>query len=399
MLFTPFTFQNGKTAKNRIFKSAMEEQLAQNDQPSEKLVRLYDTWAKGGAGVLVTGNVIVAESGKGSINDVVISDGRSLEMLKKWAKAGTQNDTLLIMQINHAGKQSPAVVNKTPLAPSAVPLVGMDGFINPPRELTADEINGLIQQFVQTAKIAEQAGFSGVQIHAAHGYLISQFLSPHHNRRQDQWGGSLENRMRFLLETYTAIRTVVGKDFLVGVKLNSADFPKGGVDESESVQVVQKLSEMDIDFIEVSGGNYESPQMLAAKDSTRKREAFFIDYAEKARAVSQAPLIITGGFRSQNAMEDGYLDLVGVARPFALVPYLANQMQNGTYQTVQTDLIKTGVAFVDKKAGAMLEMNWYMTQMDLIGQGKQPDPKLSAWKMLLKTLWANGKAGLSTGRS
>ena len=399
MLFTPFTFQNGKTAKNRIFKSAMEEQFSQNDQPSEKLVRLYDTWAKGGAGVWVTGNVMVAESGKGSINDVVISDDRSLEMLKKWAKAGTQNDTLLIMQINHAGKQSPAVVNKTPLAPSAVPLVGMDGFINLPRELSADEINELIHQFVQTAKIAEQAGFSGVQIHAAHGYLISQFLSPHHNRRQDQWGGSLENRMRFLLETYTAIRTVVGKDFLVGVKLNSADFPKGGVDESESVQVVQKLSEMDIDFIEVSGGNYESPQMLAAKDSTRKREAFFIDYAEKARAVSQAPLIITGGFRSQNAMEDGYLDLVGVARPFALVPYLANQMQNGTYQTVQTDLIKTGVAFVDKKAGAMLEMNWYMTQMDLIGQGKQPDPKLSAWKMLLKTLWANGKAGLSTGRS
>ena len=399
MLFTPFTFQNGKTAKNRIFKSAMEEQFSQNDQPSEKLVRLYDTWAKGGAGVWITGNVMVAESGKGSINDVVISDDRSLEMLKKWAKAGTQNDTLLIMQINHAGKQSPAVVNKTPLAPSAVPLVGMDGFINLPRELSADEINELIHQFVQTAKIAEQAGFSGVQIHAAHGYLISQFLSPHHNRRQDQWGGSLENRMRFLLETYTAIRTVVGKDFLVGVKLNSADFPKGGVDESESVQVVQKLSEMDIDFIEVSGGNYESPQMLAAKDSTRKREAFFIDYAEKARAVSQAPLIITGGFRSQNAMEDGYLDLVGVARPFALVPYLANQMQNGTYQTVQTDLIKTGVAFVDKKAGAMLEMNWYMTQMDLIGQGKQPDPKLSAWKVLLKTLWENGKAGLSTSRS
>ncbi len=159
MLFTPFTFQNGKTAKNRIFKSAMEEQLAQNDQPSEKLVRLYDTWAKGGAGVLVTGNVMVAESGKGSINDVVISDGRSLEMLKKWANAGTQNDTLLIMQINHAGKQSPAVINKTPLAPSAVPLVGMDGFINPPRELTADEINGLIQQFVQTAKLPSRQAF------------------------------------------------------------------------------------------------------------------------------------------------------------------------------------------------------------------------------------------------
>ena len=113
-------------------------------------------------------------------------------------------------------------------------------------------------------------------------------------------------------------------------------------------------------------------------------------------------MIITGGFRLQNAMEDalssGHLDLVGVARPFALVPDLANQMQNGTYQTVQIDRIKTGVAFVDKKAGAMLEMNWYMTQMDLIGQGKQPNPKLSAWKVLLKTLWENGRAGLSTGR-
>ena len=242
-----------------------------------------------------------------------------------------------------------------------------------------------------------------MQIHAAHGYLISQFLSPHHNRRQDQWGGSLENRMRFLLETYTAIRAAVGKDFLVGVKLNSADFQKGGFDESESVQVVQKLSEMGIDFIEVSGGNYESPQMLAAKDSTRKREAFFIDYAEKARAVSQAPLIITGGFRSQTAMEEalssGHLDLVGVARPFSLVPDLANKMQNGTYQTVQTDRIQTGVALVDKKAGAMLEMNWYMMQMDLIGQGKHPNLKLSAWKVLLKTLWENGKAGLSTGRA
>ena len=393
MLFTPFTFQNGKTAKNRIFKSAMEEQLAQNDQPSEKLVRLYDTWAKGGAGVLVTGNVMVAESGKGSINDVVISDDRSLEMLKKWAKAGTQNDTLLIMQINHAGKQSPAVVNKTPLAPSAVPLVGMDGFINPPRELTADEINGLIQQFVQTAKIAEQAGFSGVQIHAAHGYLISQFLSPHHNRRQDQWGGSLENRMRFLLETYTAIRAAVGKDFLVGVKLNSADFQKGGFDESESVQVVQKLSEMGIDFIEVSGGNYESPQTRSLLYRLRRKSPC----SQPSSADYHRRLSFTRAM--EDALSSSHLDLVGVARPFALVTDLVNKMQNGTYQTVQTDRIKTGVAFVDKKAGAMLEMNWYMTQMDLIGQGKQPNLKLSAWKVLLKTLWENGKAGLSTGRA
>ncbi len=197
MLFQPFTFKNGKTAKNRFFKSAMEEQLAQHNQPTAQLVRLYDTWAQGGTGVLVTGNVMVADNGKGSINDVVLSDERSMDTLKAWAKAGTQNDTLLIMQINHAGKQSPKVVNVKPVAPSAVALQGMDGFINPPRELADNEIEMLIRQFAHTAQMAEKAGFSGVQIHGAHGYLISQFLSPHHNRRTDKWGGSLENRMRF----------------------------------------------------------------------------------------------------------------------------------------------------------------------------------------------------------
>ncbi len=403
MLFQSFTFPNGKTAKNRFFKSAMEEQLAKHNQPTNELVRLYDTWAKGGIGISVTGNVMVAENGKGSINDVVITDERSMDTLKAWAKAGTQNDTLLIMQINHAGKQSPKVINPVPVAPSAVALKGMDGFINPPRALADNEIETIIQEFIQTAKIAEQAGFSGVQIHGAHGYLVSQFLSPHHNQRTDKWGGSLENRMRFLVEIYQGIRAVVRPEFLVGLKLNSADFQKGGFDENDSIQVVQKMSELGIDFIEISGGNYESPEMLTAKASTQKREAFFIDYAEKARKVSQVPLIITGGFRSEQAMNDalnsGHLDFIGIARPLALMPDLPNKIKNGTYQTITTERIKTGFAPVDKKLGAVLEMDWYMYQMALIGQGKQPNPKLSPWKVLLKTLWENGKAGLSTGRS
>lgn len=403
MLFQPFTFANGKTAKNRFFKSAMEEQLAKQNQPTLPLVQLYGTWAKGGAGILVTGNVMVAENGKGSINDVVLTDERSLPTLQQWAKAGTQNDTLLIMQINHAGKQSPKVLSPTPVAPSAVALQGMDGFINPPRALTEAEIDTLIEQFATTAKIVEKAGFSGVQIHAAHGYLISQFLSPHHNRREDKWGGSLENRMRFLVEIYHAIRAAVQPEFLVGLKLNSADFQKGGFDETDSIQVVQKMAELGIDFIEISGGNYENPEMLSTKASSQKREAFFLDYAEKARAVCNAPLIITGGFRSENAMNEalqsGHLDFIGIARPFALQPDLPNQIQQGNYQTLVTNRIKTGFAPVDNKLGAVLEMDWYMYQMALIGNGKQPNPKLSPWKVLFKTLWENGKAGLSTGRS
>ena len=403
MIFQTFRFPNGQTAKNRLFKSAMEEQLAHNHQPSQALVRLYDAWAKGGAGVLVTGNVMVAENGKGSANDVVLTDERSLPVLEQWAKAGTQNDTLLIMQINHAGKQSPKVLSPVPVAPSAVPLQGMEGFINPPRALENDEIEVLIRQFARAAEIADKAGFSGVQIHGAHGYLVSQFLSPHHNRRTDKWGGSLENRMRFLVEIYQAIRAAVRPEFLVGLKLNSADFQKGGFDEHDSIQVVQKMSELGIDFIEISGGNYESPAMMAEKASTQAREAFFIDYAEKARAVSQMPLIITGGFRSEPAMNDAlnskHLDFVGIARPLTLMPDLPNRIKQGTYQTIATRRAKTGVAAIDNKLGAVLELNWYAAQMALIAAGKQPNPQLSAWKVLLKTLWENGKAGMSTGRS
>ena len=209
--------------------------------------------------------------------------------------------------------------------------------------------------------------------------------------------------MRFLVEIYHAIRAMVRTEFLVGLKLNSADFQKGGFDEADSIQVVQKMAELGIDFIEISGGNYENPEMLSTKASSQKREAFFLDYAEKARAVCNAPLIITGGFRSENAMNEalqsGHLDFIGIARPFALQPDLPNQIQQGNYQTLVTNRIKTGFAPVDNKLGAVLEMDWYMYQMALIGNGKQPNPKLSPWKVLLKTLWENGKAGLSTGRA
>lgn len=402
MLFQSFQFSNGVTAKNRFFKSAMEEQLAKQNRVSKKLVKLYDVWAKGGAGVLVTGNVMISENGKGSPDDVVLENDSDLPMLQKWAQAGTQNNTLLIMQINHAGKQSPKALSPEPVAPSAIGLQGMEAFFNTPRALRDDEIRALIAQFAKTAQIAEKSGFSGVQIHAAHGYLISQFLSPHHNRRDDEWGGSLENRMRFLVEIYQAIRSSVSTNFLVGVKLNSADFQKGGFDEEQSTQVMAKLSELGIDFIEVSGGNYESPEMLSTKPSSQKREAFFLDYAKKARAVSKAPLIITGGFRSEAAMNDaltsGDLDLVGVARPFALVPDLPNQIQNKTYKTVELKAIRTGVNAIDAKMGGILEMGWYMYQMKRIGSGSKPCKCVTAWNILLRTVWQNGKAGLQSSR-
>ena len=402
-LFQPFHFDKGIQAKNRFFKSAMEEHLAIDNRVSEPLINLYKVWAEGGTGVLLTGNVMVSANGKGAIEDVVVTDDSDIAMLKKWADAGKTNDSLMLMQINHAGKQAPKNAVPNPVAPSAVPLKGMEAFINPPRALSEDEIHTIINQFATTAKVAEQAGFSGVQIHGAHGYLISQFLSPHHNRRDDAWGGSLDNRMRFLVEIYQAIRAATQPAFLVGLKLNSADFQKGGFSEQDSVQVVQKMAELGMDFIEISGGNYESPAMMSPKQSTVQREAFFLDYAKKVRAVTQVPLIITGGFRSVKGMTDalasGDLDFIGIARPLAIVPDLPNRIAEHDYQTVTTPRVKTGFKKIDQPLGSVLEMGWYREQIYKIAHNQKPNPTLSAWQILAKTLIAQGKSGLTTGRA
>ncbi|MCF7521304.1 NADH:flavin oxidoreductase/NADH oxidase family protein [Neisseria sp. ZJ106] len=402
---TPFTLKNGKISKNRILKGAMSEQISRGNNPSDAYVTLYDRWAKGGAGVLVTGNVMVDYRALGSADDVVIEDERDLPMLQRWATAGTQNDTLLLMQINHPGKQSPKDLSPKPVAPSAVPLSGNVGaFFNPPRALSETEILDLIQRFATVAQIAEKAGFSGVQIHAAHGYLISQFLSPHHNQRTDKWGGTLENRMRFLVEVYHAIRQATSKDFIVSVKLNSADFQKGGFDEHDALQVAQKLAELGVDLLEISGGNYESPTMLeGVKASTAQREAYFLSFAEKVRQVCDIPLVVTGGFRSEQAMNDAVnsemLDFVGIAKPFALVPDLPNQIAEKRYQAVQTKPIRTGVNKIDQTLGSVLEMAWYMHQMKRLSQGKNPNPNLTAWRLLFSILWEKGTAGLRKERA
>ena len=260
-----------------------------------------------------------------------------------------------------------------------------------------------ITRFGNAAAIAEKAGFSGVQIHAAHGYLLSQFLSPHHNRREDEWGGSLQNRMRLLLAVYQEIRRRTAKDFLVGVKLNSADFQKSGFDEDESVAVLKAVADAGADWVEISGGNYEAPVMIdGVKESTKKREAYFLDYAAKAKKASNVPLVITGGFRSAAAMEaaltDGSTDMVGIAKPFALIPDLPDQIARGSVKTVSLKPVKTGVAAIDRKLGSILEMGWYMHQMKHISQGKTVQPDYGAWRLLLNILWQNGRAGLNKER-
>ena len=399
------TLKNGRIIKNRLFKAAMSEQITPGNKPDAAYAQLYRTWAHGGAGVLVTGNVMVDYRALGSADDVVIEDGRDLDLLKAWAAAGTANNTVLLMQINHPGKQSPKDLSPQPVAPSAVPLGGAAAaFFNTPRALGEDEIADIIRRFGRAAEIAEQAGFSGVQIHGAHGYLVSQFLSPVHNIRTDQWGGSLENRMRFLLEIYREIRRQTRADFIVAVKLNSADFQKGGFSEEESVQVAERLSKEGIDLLEISGGNYEAPAMMdGIKESTKKREAYFLDYAHKVRAVCSVPLVITGGFRSQQAMEDAVagsdVDLVGMAKPFALQPDLPQRLFDGCYQTIATPQPRTGVATIDRPLGSMLELNWYMYQLKRISRGQAPNPRKSAWGIFFAMLLAQGMGAFRRERA
>lgn len=406
-LFTPLTLSNGTVIKNRLFKSAMNEQLADGTTPNLALIRLYDAWAKGGAGVLVSGNVMVDKNASTGPNTPAIEDERDLALLTQWAKAGKQDNTVFLMQINHPGKQAPKDIAKTPVAPSAIPIKGSLGkFFNPPKALTHEEILAIIDRFATTAKVAEKAGFSGVQIHAAHGYLISQFLSPLHNVRDDQWGGSLENRMRFLLEIYQAIKAVVSADFIVALKLNSADFQRGGFSEEESLQVLQRVAELGIDLLEISGGNYESPAMMgdasASSNSTQQREAYFLAYAKKARALVETPLVVTGGIRSEQVMQEaiasGACDMVGLAKPFALVPDLPNQLQNGTYRTVDTPKVKTGVAMVDSTVGSMLDMGYYMYQMARIANRQPPKP-LGAWQLLGRLAFKQGTQLLKRERA
>src|SRR3990167_1183005 len=300
--FQPLQLPNGTTLSNRIAKAAMEENLAAADQgPSDKLLRLYRTWAEGGAGLLLTGNVMIDRRAMTGPGGVALEDDSQLQRFRDWAHIGRSRGAQFWMQLNHPGRQMQANLGQPTVAPSAIPLElgGLSKLFPVPRALSEEEIGELIQRFVRSAELAEQAGFSGVQIHAAHGYLLSQFLSPLSNRRTDTWGGALENRARLLLEVVKAVRARVSPGFCVAVKLNSADFQRGGFDASDAKQVVQMLNDLDVDLVELSGGSYEAPAMQGdARDGrTLAREAYFLEFAAELAEEARMPLMVTGGVR------------------------------------------------------------------------------------------------------
>lgn len=384
----------GVTLKNRIAKAAMSENMATTHyRANKKFNTLYHRWAKGGAGLLITGNVMIDQSALGEPANVVIEPGCDLTELKSWAQAGTIEHTHVWMQLNHPGKQSPKFLSREPVAPSAVPFSGsLSKSFNTPRALSEKEIETLIARFANAAGSAKKSGFTGVQIHGAHGYLVSQFLSPKHNQRNDQWGGSLQNRMRFALSVYKAIRAEVGPAFPVGIKLNSADFQKGGFSQEESMEVVQELSSAGMDLIEISGGSYEAPEMMGAKRSTLEREAYFLDYCLEVRKKMKTPLMLTGGFRSQegmnNALSAGACDVIGLGRALALQPNFPAELLAGKSTRSAVHKLTTGFKSLDKMVP--LEITWYTNQIHRMGKGYEPNPNQNVMFSILKSLYTTG---------
>lgn len=399
-MFQPLTLNNGTVIKNRFVKPAMSEILGDHQQrPTQLLVNLYREWAQGGAGLLITGNVMVDRTALGEKGNVVIDDERDLPILRAWAQAGQTNGAQTWVQLNHPGRQSPRYMNPTPVAPSAVPLEGDNAFaFNAPRALTVAEIHQIVEKFATSAAVVKKAGFGGVEIHAAHGYLLSQFLSPIANIRTDEYGGSLTNRMRIIEEVYLAIRRQVGPAFPVAIKINSSDFRDGGFSEEDSIQVIHRMSDLGIDLIEISGGNYENTTIQGSNE----KGAFFTKYAAKAKQGLNTPVLVTGGFKSLNGMaqaiENGETELVGLARGLALMPDLPNRAAKGQFHAIQLERLSTGIKVVDQKAGSYIGLSYYEMQMRRIATGKAPKLTKNAWVPLIFALRTQGLAMMKPQR-
>ena len=406
-LADPLHLPCGAVLPNRIAKAAMTEGLADPaGRPTAELTRLYERWGAGGAGLLLSGNIQIDAQHLERPGNVVIdaeSDAAMLAALRSWTAAATAQRAHFWAQISHAGRQTQKAVNPHPKAPSAVKLGLPGGQFGAPVAMTAEDIGAVVAGFARAARVCRAGGFTGVQVHAAHGYLLSQFLSPRSNQRSDQWGGSLENRARLLLAVVAAVRAAVGDDFPVAVKLNSADFQKGGFEFDDALQVADWLGQAKVDLIEVSGGTYEQPKLLGlegiepvegqgVKESTLAREAYFVDFARAMQARVSVPLMVTGGLRRRDAMAEvlssGAADVIGLGRPMCVMTDAPAQLLGGLGELPRYEanlrLFPAWLGFLRNfKLGRTVEgfagQNWFYGQLYALGRSGAANPDLSVF--------------------
>jgi 2,4-dienoyl-CoA reductase-like NADH-dependent reductase (Old Yellow Enzyme family) len=385
-MFEKLTLPNGSVIANRIAKAAMEENMADADQaPSQQLMRLYQSWADGEAGLILTGNVMVDGRAVTGPGGVVLENDRHLDRFKRWAGIGRSGGAQFWLQINHPGRQMQANLGQETWAPSAVPLdLGkLSNRFAVPRMMTQDLIAEVIARFATSARLGEQAGFTGVEIHAAHGYLVNQFLSPLTNQRTDQWGGSLENRARLLLEIVKAVRAVVSPPFAVAVKLNSADFQRGGFTTDDARQVVEMLGRLQVDLVELSGGSYEAPAMQGqARDGrTLAREAYFLEFARDIKAAATMPVMVTGGIRRRPVVEQVLgtgVDMVGMATALAIDPFLPRDWRLGKDNAREL----APITWKNKMLASLANMAVVKFQLNKLSKGQTPNPNVSPLRAL-----------------
>lgn len=380
-VYSALKLPNGNVLPNRIAKAAMEENMAaEGHLPGDAIFKLYDAWANGGNGLLITGNVMVDHRAMTGPGGIALEKDTPLEPFKQWALSakgnGTkQNKPHVWMQINHPGRQVYAAMGGQVLSPSNIPLeMGKHSTLfGQPTAMTENEINELIERFATTASKAVEAGFDGIQVHAAHGYLLSQFLSPLTNQRTDQWGGSLENRARLLYQVIQAIQKVVPKDTAIAVKLNSADFQRGGFDSADALAVVKQLEALNIDLVELSGGSYESPAMqgITQDGRTLEREAYFLTFAKEIAQHANIPIMTTGGINrlevAQNVIDAG-VDMIGMGRALAFSPTLPKQWKTEPKAQARLPIVN----WKNKTMGSIATMAITKRQLQRIGKGKQP---------------------------
>ncbi|NMZ17871.1 NADH:flavin oxidoreductase/NADH oxidase family protein [Pseudomonas rhodesiae] len=389
--FEPLHLPNGQIIANRIAKAAMEENMADlNQAPSRALKQLYKAWADGEPGLLLTGNVMIDRRAMTGPGGVALENEEHLDSFREWADVARAKGVHFWVQLSHPGRQTMANLGQQALAPSAIAmdLGSFSKMFATPRAMTEEDIQDVIQRFATSARLAEKAGFSGVQIHGAHGYLISQFLSPLSNHRTDRWGGSLENRARLLLEVIHAVRASVSPSFCVAVKLNSADFQRGGFDAADARGVVEMLNPLPIDLLELSGGSYEAPAMQGeARDGrTLAREAYFLEFAKELASIATMPLMVTGGIRRlpivQQVLDSG-IAMAGIATALTLEPQLLKHWREGRDPNPQLKPIQ----WQRKPLAALATLAVVRDQMRRLSRGHRPKPKVAPCLALVRDQW------------
>ncbi|GAA3974163.1 NADH:flavin oxidoreductase/NADH oxidase family protein [Allohahella marinimesophila] len=417
-LAQPLLLACGVKIPNRFCKAAMTEGLATpRGVPGEQLETLYRRWSRGGAGLLLSGNVMVDGRYLERGGNAVLEDDTHLDNFRRWAAAGTEGGNQFWVQLNHPGRQCSRIVNSQPLSPSGVQLELLGNFARP-RKMTVADIEDVINRFGRSAALVKEAGFTGVQIHSAHGYLGSQFLSPVTNKRSDDWGGSLKNRARFLLATVDEVRKQTGADFPISVKLNSADFQKGGFTLEECLQVAAWLGEHGVDLLEISGGTYENLVFMDTseadeqRESTRQREAFFLEYAEAIASATTVPLMITGGFRKVStmisALEDGTTAMIGLARPFCVAQDLANEALSGRIEQLPNHekrlVLGKGFLGTASSSAAIRAINnqgqagWYYHQIRRLARNERPREELGILNAFCRHMISDFSLGIQRRR-